>query len=197
MEEITDLRAGQRSCTVFKPARIDLDGKPFLGMMTDVSAGGAGLLCPGAPSPGSVVYLATGDDPLRRATVVWRSEENFGVSFDDCSSAVIAADKPYRSVRVPTDIPARLYVHGIASEARITNISPRGLAFESDATLEVGQIVSLEAGGQALENVTIRWAENNRFGARLPIGVKLSILQELVHANAREAADCRRHARIG
>lgn len=198
MEKPIEARLSERSCTIYKPARIDLDGRSYLGLMTDISAGGAGLTCPVVPRPGSIVHLATGDDPLRRATVVWGSGDHFGVRFDEESTRLFSVPgHTYRSVRVPTDISAALYVNGVRRRARITNVSPRGVAFESDAQLVAGAIISLEAGGQALENVTIRWSREGQLGARLPVQVKLPVLQRLVHSGAPRAAELQLQAKAG
>lgn len=189
MNKKHDARLTERSCTIYKPARIDLDGRSYLGLMTDISAGGAGLACPVVPAPGSIVSVGTGDDPLRGAIVVWGSEGRFGVRFDQQGGQLFPVPAhPYRCVRVPTDIAASMFVNGVRRRVRIANISPRGISLESDAELRPGTIVSLEACGQALDNVTIRWSRDGRLGARLPLQVKLPVVQRIAHSGAPQAA---------
>lgn len=183
MERPTDTRQAPRSCTIYKPARVDIDGMSYLALMTDISAGGAGLEAPIALRTGATVYLSTGDEPLRRASVVWSDGGSFGVRFDDEGNHLHATGgHGYRSVRVPCDIPARMFVRGVPAPARITNLSPRGLAIDCNVNLRPGAMVSLEVCGQTIDNVTIRWSRNGKAGARLPLDVKMTTLQRLILA---------------
>ena len=194
----SEKRQNARSCTVYKPARVELNAQSFLALMTDVSAGGAGLTCPIPVTPGTRLRRATGDEPLRTATVVWTAHEQFGVTFDEQGTTQMPVPAHnYRSVRVPTDIPAKVYVNGVCSRARIVNLAPRGLAIETDTHLPVGAMFSLEALDQVFEGVTVRWCEQGRIGARLPLQVRMNALQDLIVRATREAEAGSRLRRVG
>ncbi len=184
MTDKVEDRTQKRNCTVFRPARVDVHSKSYLGLMSDISADGAGYTCPIELEVGELVRVATGDEPLRVARVAWKSDERFGVKFEtEPNQEERRTHFRYRSVRVPVELSARLYLNGIAYAAQVVNVSPNGVAIRTDAQLTAGAIFSLVVNGQDFTNVTTRWCRNGLVGARLPTNVRFRQLQKLIAGN--------------
>lgn len=174
---------------MFRPARIDVRAHSYLGLMSDVSADGAGFVCPLDLAVGDLISVGTGDEPLRPARVVWKSDARFGVQFEAFEGAAPHCKSfSYRSARVPVDIDAKVYVNGVPRDGKIVNLSPRGMALETSAKLATGSLLSVVALGQEFANVTARWSHGGIVGARLPAEVHLTDLQRLITESRRRAS---------
>jgi len=152
--------------------------------MCDISADGAGFVCPLDLQIGDKIGVGTGDEPLRPARVMWTAADRFGVQFETNNGAEPRCESfTYRSVRVPIDIEANIYVNGVPQSGTIVNLSPRGMALKTDVKLGVGTIFSVVAMRQEFHNVTVRWNRKGLVGARLSPQVQLGHLQKLVAAH--------------
>jgi hypothetical protein len=152
--------------------------------MCDISADGAGFVCPMELEIGERIGVSTGDEPLRPARVVWTAADRFGVQFEAHDGAEQRCESfTYRSARVPIDMDAKIYINGVPQSGKIVNLSPRGMALETDAKLAVGTIFSVIAMHQEFHNVTVRWNRKGLIGARLSPQVQLGHLQKLVAAH--------------
>ena len=194
MQDFIECRKERRAAAVFLPARIDTNGVSYLAMMRDHSPDGAGLQCPANFAPGELVSVGIGDEELRQARVVWQSGERVGVQFDPHPRiAPRPHSRGYRSVRIPVNLAGEIYVDGVRHCSRIVNLSPRGIAVETDLLLATGTPFSMIVAGEEFTNVTVRWCCNGLIGAQLAPSVPLRRLQLLV-AFGDGAAPCARVA---
>lgn len=164
-----DRREGKRLRTIYWPALVERAGKLSFVIMRNVSHEGASFVGASGLSCGDHITYKVANSEKIAAKVVWSEDDRIGVQnqslVEDLSFSV---DKPYRSVRLPIEVPVSFFRMGSQHKASLKNISQRGACLEHHLTLSPGEYLTLKVGGIAIEKATVVWASDGKMGLRFP-----------------------------
>jgi hypothetical protein len=167
-----DRRGHERHVKILRVGVLVIDGRRELCLIRNISAGGlmAHVYSSLKPSQSVTVELKTHEPIAGR--IAWVRESNVGVAFDSSADIEALLANPAnldngwraRSPRIEVDRAAIVRVDGIASPARIRDISQSGIKLETRGALTVnGDVVVTPEGMDPIAGV-VRWRDEDRAG---------------------------------
>ncbi|WP_211483501.1 PilZ domain-containing protein [Pontixanthobacter rizhaonensis] len=177
-----DQRKQKRFISLFRPCCVEYQGQSYLAVVKNISSGGA-QFCTELPlSVGDEITYYWDSRHRFSGRVVWHRDDNVGVrNHETCDD--ISALQPTRSVRVPCEILATMWIDGQPTSCLVSNISLRGLcAFGVDG-LEKGKLVTVVIGNFVFQSAIVRWSQYGLLGLAFAAPMRLEELQELLKAN--------------
>lgn len=154
---------------VFKPAYVRAGGLVSYVTMKSLSDSGASFSGMSSLELGdSVIYCHDGLN-LTEGIVCWIDGEEFRVENLAEGSAMQAQANPaypYRTIRIPTSYPCKIYSRGREQETRLHNLSVSGAAVNNPGYLALGELITLKIGDQSFDAVTVKWIDSARAGLR-------------------------------
>lgn len=177
-----DQRKQKRFISLFRPCCVEFQDQSYLAVVKNISSGGA-QFCTELPlSIGDEITYYWDSRCRFSGTVVWHRGDNVGVrNHEICDD--INALQPTRSVRVPCEMLATMWVDGQAASCLVSNISLKGLcAFGIDG-IEKGKLVTVVVGGFVFQSAIVRWSKYGLLGLAFAAPMRLEELQELLEVN--------------
>ena len=165
-------RGHERHVKILRVGVLVIDGRRELCLIRNISAGGlmAHVYSGLKPDQHVVVELRTHEPIAGR--IAWIRDTNVGIAFDQpVDIETLLANPPTldngwraRSPRIEVDRAAIVRVDGVASPARIRDISQSGVKLETKAALTVnGDVVVTPDGLDPIAGV-VRWRDEERIG---------------------------------
>ena len=174
-------RRKDRSIRIFRPACIEAEGKAYLATMKDISEYGCGFEGAIPLTPGQPVRYRWSSRAFVTATVVWVDGMRFGLMNDAPCDIGANAGFPYRSVRIPFEHSASVFVCGRRIDAAALNIAQKGLCIALDEPIPAGCLCTIEVCGAIFPNATIRWLKGDSAGFALEKPMSLRALAFLTN----------------
>lgn len=165
-------RGHERHVKILRVGVLVIDGRRELCLIRNISAGGlmAHVYSSLKPDQRVIVELKTHEPIAGR--IAWVRDANVGVAFDTSADIEALLANPTnldngwraRSPRIEVDRAAIVRVDGVASSARIRDISQSGVKLETRAALTVnGDVVVIPDGLDPIAGV-VRWRDDERAG---------------------------------
>ena len=165
-------RTQERHVKILRVGVLVVDGRRELCLIRNISAGGLmAHICSPLKQGQRVTVELKAHAPIP-GRIAWTRESNAGVAFDAPADIEALLANPSlldngwraRSPRIEVDRAATVRVEGVASPARIRDISQSGVKVETEASLPIdGDVVITPQGFRPLAGVT-RWQEDGRAG---------------------------------
>ena len=165
-------RGHDRHVKILRVGVLVIDGRRELCLIRNISAGGlmAHVYSGLKPDQQVVVELRTHDSIAGR--VAWIRETNVGIAFDRPADIEALLANPStldngwrsRSPRIEVDRAAVVRVDGVASPARIRDISQSGVKLETKAVLAMNCDVVVTPEGMDPIAGVVRWRDDERVG---------------------------------
>lgn len=165
-------RREQRHLTILRVGALIIDGERELCLVRNISAGGVMAHVYREIAIGTRVEIEIKNDEPLAGTVIWESESNIGVSFDEpidvpeflATSKILEDGRRARRPRVEIDRPAKLRCGEQVLWGQIRNISQGGIRFDCDEDLPIdSDVVVTMQGFRPLPGV-IRWRRDDWYG---------------------------------
>lgn len=174
-------RRKHRSIRTFRPACIEAEGRAYLATMKDISEYGCGFDGAIPLTPGQPVRYRWSSRAFMKATIIWVDGTRFGLMNDEPCNIGADVGFPYRSVRMPFEYSATVFICGRRIDAVALNIAQRGLCIALDEPMPDGCLCTIEAGGAVFQNAAVRWSKEGRAGFALEIPMSLRTLAFLTN----------------
>ena len=166
------------------------------GLIRNISPGGLMVETQIDGEPGSQIDYFLDSAQWRRARIVWREGSRCGLQNLD-EEAKPSPGLPPRSIRIPTSLVGRLWLHERAIEVGIGNISNRGVLAFGVPPIPRGQLVTLSLAGRQLANTSLRWWADGSAGLRFESPMTLRALTELLERAGRDGSGFYYERRLG
>jgi len=157
-------RADRRVVSAFRPGCVLADGRMLLGLIRNLSAGGVMIELEESLEPGTRVRYFWDETNIIDAIVAWSEGRAHGLDNAEVARP-FANPFPYRSVRVPCDMRAELFVNGLAHHAALENLSLGGMRV-SGFRAPRGALLTVRLGDVELPNASVRWCRGDETGIR-------------------------------
>lgn len=165
-------RGHERHVKILRVGVLVIDGRRELCLIRNISAGGLMAHVYSGLKPGQqvMVELRTHDPIAGR--VAWTRETNVGIAFEKPADIeALLANPPTldngwraRSPRIEVDRAAIVRIDGVASPARIRDISQSGVKLETKAALAINCDVVVTPDGLDPIAGVVRWRDDERIG---------------------------------
>lgn len=179
-----DRRQQVRHVTTFRACRVESGGRIHIGIVRNISPGGAQIETPLALSVGQMLSYCWEGIPPIEADVVWCQGDRFGVK-NRVPVDGWDASYPPRAVRIPSDLSCRVWAGDTAHRARVANISQTGMRCDGDVEISAGTQVTVEVGPLVLPNTTVRWCADGSAGLRFGTPIRMEMLITLLSDHTR------------
>lgn len=177
-----DQREQRRFTSLFRPCCVEFDGQPYLAVIKNISPGGAQLSTDRPLSVGDVITYYWDSRHRLSGEVVWQRDGNVGVKNVEICEDVCAL-QPTRSVRIPCEILATMWVDGEAKPCLVSNISLKGLCAFGVEGVDKGKMVTVVIGKFAFQSAIVRWSAYGSVGLVFAQPIRLEQMQELLCAH--------------
>jgi hypothetical protein len=172
-------RQQKRHVTTFRACRVESGGKVHIGIVRNISPGGAQIETKLMLRIGEQLsYSWEGIAPIE-AEVVWREGNRLGVR-NHMPVEGWSSHYPPRAVRIPSDLSCRVWEGDAMHTAHVANISQTGMRCEGDLKIAAGTQVTVEIGPLVLPNTTVRWCVDNSAGLRFGTPIRMEVLMTLL-----------------
>jgi hypothetical protein len=162
----SERRSENRSLAMFKAAYIEHRGRLSLVHLRDISSSGVCFSGDVDVTIGDPITYCIDDATLCRGHVIWVQGGKFGVKAAE--DAAIEPRRPAyrrpRSVRLPIDAQAWLFMGQGRVATNLHNLSLRGTCICDPGGIQPGQLLSLEIAGEIFELATVKWTRDGRAG---------------------------------
>ncbi|MDY7097043.1 MAG: PilZ domain-containing protein [Pseudomonadota bacterium] len=161
-------RAERRTISVFKAAYIETDTGVHFVTLKNISASGVCFAGYADLRIGQQITCCFDSSGVRNGEVRWVRDGEFGLAMEEADILAIEARNtfPPRSVRLPLEMDAKIYVQGNRFRSQVHNLSIRGACITRVHGMRPGSLVSLEISGHSFEAATVKWADGERAGIR-------------------------------
>lgn len=176
----SERRSKVRAVRTFKPVCIEAEGQTLVALMRDISTTGAGFETETGLKVGQELRYRWGDEPFRKAEVIWVDGGRFGVANHEVLAPKDLFSKRYRSVRVPITAPTSIFVDGNRIEAEAVNFSQKGVCALVSDQIRNGALATLKIGKRYFEGATAKWGENDRIGFAFSKGMPIGEMSRLL-----------------
>ncbi|MFA7596081.1 MAG: PilZ domain-containing protein [Novosphingobium sp.] len=174
-----DRRQQARHVTTFRACRVESGGRVHIGIVRNISPGGAQIETKLNLSMGETLsYCWEGIEPIE-ADVVWREGDRVGVK-NRVPVDGWETSHPPRAVRIPADLSCRVWEGDIIHRGRVANISQTGMRCEGEFDIAAGTQVTVEVGPLVLPNTTVRWCADGAAGLRFGTPIRMEMLITLL-----------------
>lgn len=174
-------RTENRIRTVYRPAYIQSPKGPAFAIMRNISPDGACFSGQANAIVGQQISYAVGDSDPIEAEVVWIEGDNFGVrNFETIVDLNFCSGRPYRSVRLPLQADARLYIAGERFDGVVRNVSQQGICVDNPGFLTDGQLITIEIGGLEFQAAVVKWANADRAGVRFARPLDKAVMTQVI-----------------
>lgn len=160
-----DRRESERQITLFRPCCIENGDLAQLGLIRNMSESGALIETGMDLRRGDEIRYFWDSLPAIEARVAWRKDNKVGVQNIRRGGHAHPAH-PHRSVRVPCNKPARVWIGGEARECWVINISLTGMLLFGLDDRPKGTPLSIKLGSKEFENADVRWSDLGSTGVR-------------------------------
>lgn len=168
-------RAGDRTRTLYRLARLRTSTDSGLCRVQNVSDGGMMLFTSLEAPEGSIVMIMLSETVSLSAEVVWANAVRLGVRFlEPIDSAALlralAAERlsgRQRSPRLPVDTVAVAATEQGTQILRVVDVSQHGMKVSHDGSFRIGQAARLQLENGIERRGVVRWSENGMAGIRL------------------------------
>lgn len=184
---IPDQRSGQRFTTLFRVARVVVDGgAQHLCLIRNIGAGGLMLETYAPFALGTAVRVEPkGCEPVT-GKICWVKDKNAGVAFDAAIDVAAylnlnhlpAAQETPRGPRLMVGRRARLRVGAMWHVVDLIDLSQKGAKIQSDLPMEADAAIELAVDGLAALSGRVRWMKGDRIGIEFSIPIPLADLAE-------------------
>lgn len=180
----TDRREDYRPYLAYRPCCVSNGGQVYLGLIKNQSANGAMIELVDQTNVSNlfavdetVAYFWNSETRVR-AKVVWREGNRIGLA-NERSVDPFGAEKPFRSLRLPSAKPAKFWIGNSCHVAPIENISMGGLCVRGLPDLSIGALLTVVLGKLEICNAAVRWKEGRRTGIRFQAKLNQQDLAQL------------------
>lgn len=165
-------RGHERHVKILRVGVLVIDGRRELCLIRNISAGGLMAHVYSALKPDQRVTVELKTHEPIAGRVAWVRDANVGVAFETSADIEALLANPAnldngwraRSPRIEVNRAAIVRVDGVASSARIRDISQSGVKLETRAALTVnGDVVVIPDGLDPIAGV-VRWRDDERAG---------------------------------
>ena len=172
MPDPPERRGHERHVKILRVGVLVIDGRRELCLIRNISAGGLMAHVYSALKTGQSVTVELKTQEPIAGRIAWVRDANVGVAFDEPADIEALLANPAnldngwraRSPRIEVDRAAIVRLEGVASSARIRDISQSGVKLETKAALTVNRdVVVIPDGLDPIAGV-VRWRDDERAG---------------------------------
>lgn len=172
-------RQQKRHVTTFRACRVEGGGKAHIGIVRNISPGGAQIESKLDLPVGETLTYCWDGIPEIEAEIVWREGDRIGVR-NMLPVEGWSSEFPPRAVRIPADLTCRVWQGDRMHEAQVANISQTGMRCEGELDLDPGFQVTVEIGPLVMPNTTVRWCADGAAGLRFGSPMRMAVLMTLL-----------------
>lgn len=158
-------RQETRHVATYRPCCLIHHDQMSMGLLRNLSGGGACVEIDLAMEPGDTVKYFWEEKSAIVAKVIWKDGNRYGLSH---VNEVVRRqlDFPLRSVRVPCDAEAFVWIGGNRTRATVENISMGGMRLNGLPPLNLGEMMTICFCGLEIEAASTRWSRDRNVGVR-------------------------------
>ncbi|MEQ8411335.1 MAG: PilZ domain-containing protein [Erythrobacter sp.] len=186
MDGPCERRGDNRVKSAYRPGCVLLPGRMVLGVIRNLSKGGAMIELDERIEPGTEVRYFWDETNIMDAVVAWADGRAHGLENAE-HARPFDNPFPYRSVRVPCAMRAELWVGGQRRFADIENLSLGGVCLRGLAACR-GALLTVKLGDVELCNATVRWVREGVAGVRFERPLTRGDLARILRGFGEEAA---------
>lgn len=186
--DIDNERKEKREYSVYKFCRLEFSGTFLVGIIRNISSGGAEIQCRTPPPVGTIITYEDGWRDTLIGEVRWVDGDRFGV----CNFAAADADKlqsgvleyPYRSVRIASCSNALIWLEHNYFPGELRNISRSGagIACQFPRRIATGTLASVKVGPAHFRPAIVRWHKGCNLGFKFEQPMKFQEISQLISA---------------
>ena len=185
-------RLHKRFKAAFRASCLLVDGRAHMAMIKNMSRSGVMVELEHPLREGDIVHYFWDERRIASARVAWSDGRYHGLDNHE-EQPIFDKEFNYRSVRVPCNGEAELWVDGALHRPNLVNLSLGGAQLEG-LRVRVGALVTLRFNGVELTNACVRWshgaspAKPARTGLAFSRRMSASQLSAILYARGVELA---------